>query len=270
MDIAGKVFIVTGAGNGIGRETTLQLLAAGGIVAGVDLNEDGLAETARLASAGNRLSTHVVNITDRAAVEALPAAVVEAHGVVDGIVNIAGVIQKFVKIIDLPYSEIEKVMNVNFWGTMHMVKTFLPILVERPEAAIVNIASMGAYAPVPGQAIYGASKAAVELMSQALYAELLGTNVSVGVVYPGAIATNIAANSGVSIGGGADQQQAQEASKRKTTTPQDAASVVVDAITKGKFRATIGSDAAMLDKLVRLNPKYAVETVAKQMGDLLG
>ena len=63
------------------------------------------------------------------------------------------------KVADLPFSEIEKVMNVNFWGTMNMVRAFLPVLTSRPEAALVNVASMGAYAPVPGQAVYGASRA---------------------------------------------------------------------------------------------------------------
>ena len=90
MNIAGKVFVVTGAGNGIGREVTLQLLRSGASVAGVDLNADGLAETVALAAAGNRLSTHTVNITDRDAVEALPAAVADIHGAVDGIVNVGG------------------------------------------------------------------------------------------------------------------------------------------------------------------------------------
>ncbi|WP_394552033.1 SDR family NAD(P)-dependent oxidoreductase [Agromyces sp. MMS24-JH15] len=163
MHIANKVFVVTGAGNGIGRETTLRLLAGGASVAGVDLNADGLAETARLAGAGGRFSQHVVNITDREAVAGLPAAIEAAHGQVDGIVNIAGVIQQFMKVVDLPFSEIDKVMNVNFGGVMNMCKAFLPTLLARPEAAILNVASMGSYAPVPGQAVYGASKAAVKL-----------------------------------------------------------------------------------------------------------
>ena len=74
-----------------------------------------------------------MNITDRAATAALPAVVQEAHGQVDGLINIAGVIQQFVRVIDLPFSEIEKVMNVNFWGVINMVKAFLPVLVERPK-----------------------------------------------------------------------------------------------------------------------------------------
>ncbi|UOE44071.1 SDR family NAD(P)-dependent oxidoreductase [Agromyces larvae] len=269
MDIRGKVFVVTGAGNGIGREVALQLLAGGASVAGVDLSEAGLAETSRRAGAGPRFTTHTANITDRAAIEALPAAVTAEHGAPDGIVNVAGVIQKFVKVIDLPYDEIEKVMNVNFWGVVHMVKAFLPGLVERPSAAIVNVSSMGALAPVPGQAVYGASKAAVMLLTEALYAELLGSNVQVTAIYPGAIATDIASNSGVAIGGGQTAEEAAASSTRKMTSAPDAGRVIVEAIEKGRFRATIGSDASMIDKISRLSPKRATEMIAKQMGDLL-
>lgn len=264
MDIAGKVFVVTGAGNGIAREVTLQLLARGARVAGVDLNADGLTETASLAAVGERFSAHAVDITDRDAVAALPDAVLAAHGQVDGLVNIAGVIQKFVKVADLDYSEMEKVMNVNFWGVMHTVKAFLPHLTARPEASLVNVASMGAYAPVPGQAVYGASKAAVTLLTEALYAELMGTSIAVSVVFPGAIGTNIAANSGVAMG-----DASAETSTHKTTPPAKAGEVIVDTIQTGRFRATIGSDAATMDRLSRLNPRMATRLIAKQMGDLL-
>ena len=265
MQLNNHVFVITGAGNGIGRQVTLQLLAEGARVAGVDLNGPGLEQTAALASAGVRFTAHVVNITDRDAIEALPAEIIQMHGQVDGLINIAGVIQKFVKVNDLPFSEIEKVMNVNFWGTMNTCKAFLPALLARPEAAIVNISSMGAYAPVPGQAVYGASKAAVKILTEALYAELLHTNVAVSVVFPGAIGTDIAANSGVTLEGGST-----DAPTYKTTSPVDAARVIVDALRKGKYRATIGSDAAAMDKLSRLSPKTATTTIAKQMGGLLG
>ncbi|GAA2069633.1 SDR family NAD(P)-dependent oxidoreductase [Microbacterium hatanonis] len=265
MNISGKVFVVTGAGNGIGREVALRLLANGASVAGVDLNQEGLEATAGLASAGRRFTAHAVNITDRAAVAALPDEVLSAHGQVDGVANIAGVIQKFVKVADLPFSEIEKVMNVNFWGVINVCKAFLPHLMARPEASLLNVASMGSYAPVPGQAVYGASKAAVKLLTEALYAELLDTNVHVTVVFPGAISTGIAANSGVDLGGDASSTK----STHKTTSPQEAGRVIVDAIRKDRFRATIGPDAAAMDRLARLNPKFATTLIAKQMGDLL-
>ncbi|WP_460776061.1 SDR family NAD(P)-dependent oxidoreductase [Microbacterium sp. GXF7504] len=265
MDIAGKVFVVTGAGNGIGRELALQLLARGASVAGVDLSEAGLARTADLAGGVPAFSAHPLDITDRAAVERLPEAVLAAHGAIDGLVNVAGIIQKFVKVVDLPYEEIEKVMNVNFWGVVNLCKTFLPHLTVRPAAALVNVSSMGAYAPVPGQAVYGASKAAVTLLTEALYAELLDTPVAVTVVYPGAIGTDIAANSGVAVAGG----ETADTTAMKTTSPVEAARIIVRAIEKGAFRATIGSDAAAMDKLARLNPKLATELIAKKMGDLL-
>lgn len=270
MNIDGNVFVVTGAGNGIGREVALRLLADGASVAGVDLDASGLAETAALVAAGDRFTAHAVNITDRDAVAALPAAVESAHGRVDGILNIAGVIQQFVTVAELPFSEIDKVMSVNFGGVMNMCKAFLPVLLTRPEAAILNVASMGAYAPVPGQAVYGASKAAVTLLTEALYAELLDTNVQVTVVFPGAIGTDIAANSGVTLAGGASKAEAAESSSYKMTEPVVAGRVIVDALAKGRFRATIGPDAAAMDRISRINPKFATRLIAKRMGGLLG
>lgn len=266
MNISGKVFVVTGAGNGIGRVVTQLLLENGAAVAGVDLNSDALAKTAGIVEGGARFSSHVINITDREQVLALPAAVLDAHGNIDGVVNIAGVIQEFVKIIDLPFEEIEKVMNVNFWGTMNIVKAFLPVLIERPEASIVNVASMGAYAPVPGQVVYGASKAAVRLLTEGLYSELMDTNVAVTSVFPGAISTDIASNSGVAL---ADEATA-DAPAFKMTTPEAAGQAIVDAIRKDSFRVTIGSDASAMDKLARFSPKMATRTIAKQMRSLLG
>jgi short-subunit dehydrogenase len=128
--------------------------------------------------------------------------VIAAHGVVDGLINVAGIIRPFVKLNELDYDVIQRVINVNLYGTIHMVKAFLPHLLERPVAHIANVSSMGGFLPVPGQTIYGASKAAVKLMTEGLYAELLDTNVGVSVVFPGAVATEITSNSGVEMPGG--------------------------------------------------------------------
>lgn len=266
MKVASKVFVVTGGGNGMGRELVLLLLKMGARVAAVDISEKGLQETADLAgSMKERLSTHMVNITDRAAVEVLPEDVLAAHKVVDGLINCAGIIQKFVKFNELPFSEVDRVLNVNFNGTVNMTKAFLPLLLARPEGHIINFSSMGGYLPVPGQTVYGASKAAVKLFTEGLYAELMGSNVHVTIVFPGAIATNIAANSGVSI----QMPESAQSSKIKTTSPQEAARVVVDGIEKNSFRVFIGSDAKMMDFFYRLNPKQAVKLITDQMKSLL-
>jgi len=264
MQLADKVFVVTGAGNGMGREVTLQLIRKGARVAAVDLNEANLAETARLAAAGGRLSTHVVNVADRAAVDALPEKVVALHGQVDGLFNIAGIIQRFVHIEDLAIEEIERVMAVNFWGTLYMDRAFLSLLKARPQAALLNVSSMGGLVPVPGQGAYGASKGAVKLLTETLYAELRGTNVAVTVVFPGGVATNITGNSGVEIPNMPTDKQP------KVTSVEDAAAQMIDAVQKGTFRVLIGNDAKMLDRLSRFSPARAITTVADQMKKLLG
>ena len=193
MKVRGKVLVVTGAGSGMGREITLELLRRGARVAAVDLRPEGLEGTAGLARPRERLSTHVLDITDREAVAALPDEVTAAHGVVDGIVNNAGIIQPFITVEELDYATIDRVLAVNLMGTIQMVKAFLPRLKERPQAHIANVSSMGGFLPVPGQVMYGASKAAVKLLTEGLYAELLETPVGVSVIMPGAAATNITA-----------------------------------------------------------------------------
>lgn len=266
MEIQGHVFVVTGGGNGIGREVVLALLRQGGRVAAVDLRQEALAETARLAVAADRLSLHTVDVSDEAAVTALVGDVVAVHGHVDGLINVAGIIQKFVKVADLTHAEIERVMAVNFWGVVNTTTAFLPQLRARPAASLVNVSSMGALAPVPGQAAYGASKAAVKLFTEGLYAELRGTPVAVTVVFPGGVATGIAANSGSAIPGAGGDTSAMES---KLTKPADAAATIVDAVRTGPYRVCIGNDARMLDRLSRLAPRRATEMIADRMAQLL-
>jgi short-subunit dehydrogenase len=267
MKVQGKTIVVTGGGNGMGRELTLLLLKKGAQVAAVDINEAALKETAALAGDHQgRLSTHITNITDRDAVSNLPAAVMQAHGVVDGIINNAGIIQRFVRINDLDFKDIERVFNVNFWGMVNVTKVFIPHLLKRPEAHIVNTSSMGGFLPVPGQTAYGASKAAVKLFTEGLRSELLATNVHVSVVFPGAIATNISANSGVAMSPGGSSDQA---SKIKMTLPSTAAKIIVAGMEKNEYRILIGSDAKMMDFLCRMMPERAAKMIYSQMRTLL-
>lgn len=269
MKVAGTTVAVTGGGNGIGRELVLALLQRGARVAALDLDADGLARTAELAGQG-RLSTHVVNITDRAAVEALPDAIRAEHGQIDGVINCAGVIQPFVKLVDLDYAQIERVMNVNFWGLMNVTKTFLPHLLARPVAHIVNVSSMGGFLPVPGQTVYGASKAAVKLLTEGLHSELVGTSVAVTVVFPGAVGTNISANSGVAVPNLSAEKRAEAERKHPTLSPAEAARIIVDAMERDAYRVTVGKDATTMDRLARLSPRRAAALIQKNMRDLLG
>jgi short-subunit dehydrogenase len=268
MNVQGKTIVLTGGGSGMGREMTLLLLKKGARVAIVDINESTLKETAELAGDHQgRLTTHVLNITDKEAVAALPEAVIKAHGAVDGLINNAGIIQPFVKINDLAMKDIERVFNVNFWGVVNMTKAFLPHLLKRPEAHIVNTSSMGGFLPVPGQSAYGASKAAVKLFTEGLRSELLSTNVHVTVVFPGAIATNISTNSGITA---MPSASSADQSKFKTTSAPDAARIIIEGMEKNKYRVLVGSDAKLMDRLCRLMPDRAAKIIYSQMRSLLG
>lgn len=267
MKVQGKVIVVTGGGSGMGRELVLNLLNKGAKVFTIDINEKTLQETVQLASdKKDSLATAVVNIADKAVVEAFPTKVIEKFGVVDGIINNAGIIQPFVKFKDLGFDALERVMHVNLYGVLYMTKAFLPHLLTRPEAHIANTSSMGGYLPVPGQTIYGATKAAVKLFTEGLYAELLDTNVKVTVIYPGAIGTNITANSGVAIPGGT---QTAEESKFKVLPADKAAEIIVNAIENDSYSVFVGSDAKFMDFLRRLNPKMATKFIYNQMKSLL-
>ncbi len=244
MRVKNKVFVVTGGGNGVGRELVLQLLLRGARVAAVDIDRGALKETAACAQGSKeRLSLHTLNIADRKAVEAFPEQVNLAHGQVDGIINNAGVIHSFTDVGDMAYDSIARVMDINFGGTLYMVKAFLPHLAIRPEACITNISSMGAFFPVPGQAIYGASKAGVKLLTESLRFELGKSNISVMAVFPGGISSNILDNSGVK----ASARMERLRKIFKLLTPNKAARMIIRGIEKNKHRLTIGIDSTLTD-----------------------
>ncbi len=264
MHISDKVFVVTGAGSGIGQQLSLLLLRKGAKVIGIDIRQDTLERTQSLAEgAAERFSSAVLDISDLAAVQVFAKRAPSTFGAVDGLINNAGVIQPFVPVNELSLEAIERVMNINFYGTVYLIKAFLPHLLERPEAHIVNVSSMGGFLPVPGQSVYGASKAAVKLLTEALYAELLRTNVRVTIVVPGAVATNIVENSGVASPPSANGQ------KFKALSADKAAAIIVEGIERNRFRVLVGSDATFMDRIYRLAPKYAVHLITRQMQALL-
>ncbi|KUI38085.1 SDR family oxidoreductase [Mycobacterium sp. GA-2829] len=262
MRIADRVFVVTGAGNGMGRQVVLGLLGRGARVAAADVDEAGLADTARLANAGSRLSTHRLDVTDRQAVGAMPDVAAGVHGHVDGLVNIAGVIHRFAPFTDLPADTADRIMAVNFMGTVNMCRAFLPVLLTRPEANVTNMSSLSALLPFASQTLYSASKGAVKQFSEGLYAELCDTKVRVVTVFPGNVDTNLTRNSGVEMLDAGDK-------KVRATTPETAGRKIVDGIAADRFRVLIGTDARALDLLSRASAKHTTRLVAKQIKSVL-
>ncbi len=265
MDFNGRVVVITGGGNGIGRQIVLEALRRGARVAAVDIRKEALDDTAALGAAGDRLSIHTVDITDRTATALLPEDVIAAHGAVDVLINNAGIIQPFVRFNDLDLADIDRVINVNLHGPINMVKAFLPHLLRRPAAHIANVSSMGAFLPVPGQTMYGATKAAVKLLTEGLYAELLDTNVGVSVIMPGAVGTDIATNSGIQVSAG----QSEEAPSFPTTSPEDASRIILDGVERNESHIFVGKDAKFMNAACRAAPRRATHMITKRMKSLL-
>ena len=271
MKVAGKVIVVTGAGNGMGREISLNLLGKGAKVIGLDINMEGLKKTQEMAgNNGENMKLIQLDITNREAVEQTALEAVKLFGVVDGIINNAGIIQDFVPVSKMEYRTIERVMNINFYGTLYMVKAFLPHLLTRPQAHIVNVSSMGAFAPVPGQTFYGASKAAVKALTEGLMTELMDTNVEVSEVFPGAVATDIQVHSGVKNAKSVSNYSEEDfkKAKAKLTLPSEAAETIVRGMEAGKWKIIIGKDCKQMDLLVRIAPRFAMKKLAEAIKKL--
>jgi short-subunit dehydrogenase len=267
MQVNEKVFVVTGGGNGIGRAVVLNLLAKEARVIAIDLNSDALTHTQYLAlEFSDNLRVYTADISKRDEVEKIPQFAIDEFGFVDGIINVAGIIQPFTKVNDLDYGQIERVFNVNFYGTLYMCKAFIPHLLTRPQAHILNVSSMGGFVPVPGQTIYGASKAAVKLLTEGLKSELNDTNIGVSVVFPGGVSTEITKNSGVET----RFADSVDTSKIKVLTPQEAADIIVNAIESNLYHVYAGSDSKMLNFMNRLSPQRAALMIAEQLKSLMG
>lgn len=263
MKVENKVIVVTGAGNGLGRAIVHTLLSKGSKVIAIDIDEKGLEETVKQSGIhSDDLATYILNITEREKVIKVTDDLINIFGRVDGLINNAGIIQPFMHVNEMGFEVINKIMEVNFFGTLYLTKALLPHFLKQEKAHIVNVSSLGGFMPFPGQTIYGASKAAVKLLTEGLYSELKDTHVNVTVIHPGAVRTNIIANSGV------NDDFVDSSDKSRALDPNKAALMIIKAMEKNKYRATIGNDSKLLDIIYRISPKYATNLIVKKIKDL--
>ena len=267
-ELGGKVAVITGAGAGIGRATALALAAAGTTVAVCDVDADAAKETVELVErAGGRAGLHQVDVTSEAEMRALADAVLAEHGAVDIVVNNAGIAGPTVPTADVPLERFHRVMDVNFWGVVHGSVAFIPHLVTRPEANLVNVASNAGILAYSRMAPYNSSKFAVRGFTETLRMELRSTPVRVTVVCPGITGTQFVAHSPVIDD--ADRRTMQATyDKMRTTKPETVAAAIVRAIRRDRPRALVGPDTAALDAIVRLLPAAHSRLLAKPV-DLL-
>ena len=261
MEIKNQNVIVTGAASGVGKELTKQLLQKGCNVAGIDINEDNLKLLEEELNS-NKLKTYIVDMGSTESIKKFRENYKKDYSDVDVIINNAGIIQPFVNVEKLDDKTIERVMNINFFGPVNLIRFFMEDLTkDKTEQYIVNVSSMGGFFPFPGQTIYGASKAALKIFTEGLYAELEKTNVRVMIVLPGAMDTNITTNSNVKM------ETTKETSNYKLLSAAAAASQIITGMEKNKFKLFLGSDAKFLKFLYKINSKLAISFINKKMSN---
>ncbi len=266
--IRGATAVITGAASGIGAALAVNLAKRGANLAVADRNAAGLATTAQAARAhGVRVSEHVLDVADRAALEALPEAVLAQHDRVNVLVNNAGVALGG-DFADVPLSDFEWLFDINFWAPVRLTKAFMYVLTREDAAHIVNVSSLfGIIAPA-GQAAYCAAKFGLRGFSEALRHELEGTNLSLTVVHPGGIRTEIANSARIPQGIDPEEARAQtkEFNKLLRTDPDVAAELIAHAIETRAKRLLIGNDARMAERLQRLFPVTYWRYIKRQAG----
>lgn len=258
-DLKDKVAVITGAGSGIGRALAYDLARRGAKLAISDVDATGLAETAKQVRViGAKVHEARLDVTDRAAVLSYADEVASEFGVVNVVINNAGI--AFTGDVEkMSFEQIERVMDVDFWGVVHGTKAFLPHLIASGDGHVVNISSLFGLLSMPGQSAYNAAKFAVRGFTESLREEMLinGHPVRVTCVHPGGIKTAIARNAGVVDG--EDQATLAELFDKKLArmTPENAAKVILRGVARDRPRVVVGMDAKILDVLVRVTgPGY--------------
>ncbi|MBY6411614.1 SDR family NAD(P)-dependent oxidoreductase [Rhodococcus sp. BP-252] len=261
---AGKVAVVTGAGSGIGRALALNLAQRGAKLALSDVDVAGLAETVRQVEAlGGEVESQFLDVTQRETVLDYAETVKARFGKVNQIYNNAGIAYHG-DVENSSFKDIERIVDVDFWGVVNGTKAFLPLLQESGDGHVVNISSLFGLLAMPSQAAYNAAKFAVRGFSEALRMELLISKapVKMTVVHPGGIKTAIARNATVAE----NYDQASVAkffdAKLAKTTPDQAAKTILKGVEKGKGRVLIGSDAIALDLFQRITGSKYQRVVA--------
>lgn len=258
----GRVAAISGAGSGIGRALAAALADRGARLALSDVDAEAVEATAVLCEArGAQVLTERVDVTEREAVATHAAAVRDHFGRVDQVYNNAGVAH-FGHVLHESFKDVERVLDVNFWGVVNGTSAFLPHLVESGNGHVVNVSSLFGVVTFPGQSAYNASKFAVRGYTEALRQEMALSRLPVRVtcVLPGGIRTSVARSA--TAAEGVDRQVTADRFDRLLAlhSPEKAARTILAGVRRGRARVLIGAEARALDALARIAPSGVAQT----------
>lgn len=255
-ELENKVAVITGAGSGIGRALAIRLAEEGCHLALWDVNKKGLDETVSLIGiSANNVSSHIVDVANQEDVYKNAKDVISEHKHIDLLFNNAGVAAKN-RLENMPYEDFEWVININMWGVVYGTKAFLPYLKLRPEAHIINIASVNSMLGFPENGPYTMSKYAVQAFTETLIQEYMGTKIRISSIHPGGIRTSIASSAR-----NIKKHEAEMFGKLAATSPEKAAKAIIKGIKRNKEKIFIGPDAFIMQLLKRLFPNASVRLV---------
>ncbi|MFE5402396.1 SDR family oxidoreductase [Streptomyces sp. NPDC056580] len=268
----GQLVLVTGAGSGIGRATAFAFAEAGARVVAVDRDAEAAARTAEMSRliGAPEAWAETTDVSDEQAMEELAEKVHHAYGVVDVLVNNAG-IGLSGSFFTTTTDDWRKVLDVNLWGVIHGCRLFGARMAERGQGGhIVNIASAAAYQPSRALPAYSTSKAAVLMLSECLRAELAGQDIGVTAICPGLVNTGITATARFTGVDEAEERRRRQSSARlyglRNYPPEKVANAVLDAVTHNRAVVPVTPEArgahflsrflpGALRRLARVNPK---------------
>src|SRR6185437_1825620 len=214
----------------------------------------GLAKTEeQLKAIGAPVRSDRLDVTEREAFGIYADTIKDHYGKVNQIYNNAGI--AYTGDVDITaFKDIERVMEVDFWGVVNGTKAFLPHLIASGDGHVINVSSLFGLLSVPGQAAYNSAKFAVRGFTEALRQEMVLNRepVKVTTVHPGGIKTAIARNGLTAEGVSADAQSKVFDKRLATTTPERAAEIILDGVRKNKARVLVGQDAVVIDLIVRI------------------
>ncbi|MET9964419.1 SDR family oxidoreductase [Streptomyces sp. NPDC006356] len=264
----GQLVLVTGAGSGIGRATTYAFAEAGARVVAVDRDAEAAirtAEMSRLIGAPEAWA-ETVDVSDEQAMEKLAAKVAAEYGVVDVLVNNAG-IGLSGSFFDTTAEDWKKVLDVNLWGVIHGCRLFGKQMAERGQGGhIVNTASAAAYQPSKALPAYSTSKAAVLMLSECLRAELAGQGIGVTAICPGLVNTNITSTAHFTGVDAEEEKRRQKKSARlyglRNYPPEKVADAILRAVVRGEAVVPVTPEARGAYLMSRFTPR-ALRRIAR-------